>query len=214
MKWETMQPVKQARAIQTRERLIEAAAQLLAKNGTAAATFDAIAETSGLSRGCIRFHFGSKQGLLLAVVEHMFADYEEFIASQLIGDGGRPSTVRQVLESQREFTERHELVGRLFFVLLSDALGPNEELLPQFVDLFRRLRKLAIEWVEAAKAAGSITPDVDPYAIASIVLGVFGGLRYHWHVDPEEVDLQRIYSALETVLINGLAPPGQRRPSD
>ena len=198
---------KQLRSERTRQTLIETASELLATKGTTATTFDAIAGVCGLSRGCIRFHFGSKNGLLLAVVERVFADYEAFIETELIRRGERPSSILEVLESHRDFTRQNETIGRVFFVLLFEALGPNPDLLPHFTHLLSRLRVLAIEWIEAARADGTIAPDLDADAVACIVLSVFGGLRYHWYVERENMDLDRIYSVLHQMLVRALAPP-------
>ena len=197
---------KQARAILTREALIDTASELLASKGAAGTTFDAISERSGISRGSIRFHFGSKNGLLLAVVERVFNKYESHIETQLIGTGEQPSTIMQVLESHHQFITQNETTGRLFFVLMFEALGPNPELLPRFIELYGRLRALAAEWIDAAEASGTIDAKVDPMVTANIMLGVFGGLHYQWHLDKEHMDMTQIYKTLNGILQNGLAP--------
>ncbi len=199
---------RQARSEQTRDRLIEAAYDLLSTKGTAGTTFDAIAERSGLSRGCVRFHFGSKQGLLLAVVERMFAEYEEHIATQLIGGPEGPSSIAEVLESHRDFIQRNQPIGRLFFILIFEALGPSPELLPHFVELFGRLRRTSVSWIRAAEDVGTIRPGFDAEAVASIMLGIFGGMHYQWQVDREHMDLARVYTALGDILNHGLAHEG------
>ena len=198
---------KQARAERTRQHLIEAATELLAEKGTVGTTFDAIADASRMSRGCIRFHFGNKQGLLLTVVEQAFAEYEQHIETHLIRSGDNPSSISDVLQSHRDFIQQNETVGRLFFILLFEALGPNPELLPWFVDHFSRIRKLTTEWIEAARRTGVISSDIDIEALASIVLGVFGGLRCHWYVDREHMDLDRIYTTLSDILERSLSAP-------
>jgi AcrR family transcriptional regulator len=53
----------------TRTALLDAAAEVFAQRGFAAASLDEIAETAGFTRGAITFNFGTKDDLFLAVVE-------------------------------------------------------------------------------------------------------------------------------------------------
>src|SRR5207237_2583883 len=53
----------------TRTALVEAAADVFAKRGFDAASLEEIAEAAGFSRGAIYSNFGSKEELMLAVVE-------------------------------------------------------------------------------------------------------------------------------------------------
>src|SRR4051794_40782483 len=53
----------------TRERILNAAAQLFAEHGFASASMPAIAELSGITAGSIYRHFTSKAELLLEVVK-------------------------------------------------------------------------------------------------------------------------------------------------
>ncbi|MER2223368.1 MAG: TetR/AcrR family transcriptional regulator, partial [Rhodococcus sp. (in: high G+C Gram-positive bacteria)] len=63
---------KQEISEETRRRLVKAAAELAAEGGSAAMSVQAVAERSGISRGSVAWHFGSKDGLLRAVVEDAF----------------------------------------------------------------------------------------------------------------------------------------------
>ena len=52
----------------TRQRLLEAAAQVIARVGLASASVEEIAETAGFSRGAFYSNFQSKDELFLAVL--------------------------------------------------------------------------------------------------------------------------------------------------
>lgn len=55
----------------TRTRILEAAQQLFAQNGFDATSTKAIAERAGVPSGLIFYHYGSKAGLLKAMLEHL-----------------------------------------------------------------------------------------------------------------------------------------------
>jgi len=57
------------RKAETRARLLEAAADLFAEQGIDGVSVDAVAEAAGRTSGAVYAHFGSKQGLLLAVLD-------------------------------------------------------------------------------------------------------------------------------------------------
>lgn len=197
---------RQVRSQRTRERLLEAAIELFARKGSLETTFDAISEASGVSRGSIRFHFGSKDGLLFAVVDRVFAEWENEVLMPVLGEASGRGSVGQVVEAHREFVRENEAIGRLFFVLMFEALGPRPELRPRFADLYERFRGNGRVWVRAAQENGAIRREVDVGALTTVILAALGGLHYQWHLDPGRVDLDRVHATLTDVLERALAP--------
>ena len=64
-----MAQTQQERKAETRARLLAAAADLFADQGIDAVSVDAVAEAAGRTSGAVYAHFGSKQGLLLALLD-------------------------------------------------------------------------------------------------------------------------------------------------
>jgi len=64
-----MARTQQERKADTRARLLAAAADLFADQGIDAVSVDAVAEAAGRTSGAVYAHFGSKQGLLLALLD-------------------------------------------------------------------------------------------------------------------------------------------------
>jgi len=67
-----MNPPQQARAIATRQKILDAAMTNLCEQGWAQTTTTAIAERAGVSQGALYKHFGSKHALMAATAEHLF----------------------------------------------------------------------------------------------------------------------------------------------
>lgn len=76
----------QSRSIQTRERILAAAAPLFAKRGFRATTTAEICRRAGVNGAAIHYHFGSKQELYAAAWEHAFRAMVE----KYPPDGGVP----------------------------------------------------------------------------------------------------------------------------
>ena len=64
-----MAQTQHERKAETRARLLAAAADLFADQGIDAVSVDAVAEAAGRTSGAVYAHFGSKQGLLLALLD-------------------------------------------------------------------------------------------------------------------------------------------------
>src|SRR5271167_457488 len=72
---------RSGRRAQTRARLLDAAARVYARHGFDRATLDEVASEAGLTKGAVYDHFGSKDNLLLALLdEHLSAQISEQIA--------------------------------------------------------------------------------------------------------------------------------------
>src|ERR1700684_2464624 len=86
----------------TRARLLDAAARVYARHGFAGATLDEVA--AGFTRGAVYAHFGSKENLLMALLQEHLAGQ---IAEQLKlfererSDGARPTWGRPLAGSDR-----------------------------------------------------------------------------------------------------------------
>src|SRR3954464_13619151 len=117
---------KELQALESRRRLGDAASRLFAQRGYRDASVQAIGEAAGVSRGSIFWHFGSKEGLVMAVVEQAFARWESETLVPNVGDAVEVGAIRRGLAAHRAFLES-EAGGaqRLFFVPFFEALGPR-----------------------------------------------------------------------------------------
>ncbi|MHA7652830.1 TetR family transcriptional regulator [Mycobacterium sp. ML4] len=195
--------VKAAQSAQTRKRLIDAASELFAEQGYAGTSILHIAERSGISRGSVAWHFGSKDGLLWAVVEEAFAQWETTVLVPDVGDAIGLDAVRAALRSHRRFLEGDTARLRLFYVLMFDAIGPRDDLRVRFAQLHTHLRNLCEKWIAAGQKAGEIRADADPRAVVTVLIGAVGGIAYQRLIDPE-LDLDPLYRSLDELAMDGL----------
>jgi AcrR family transcriptional regulator len=71
------------RRAETRQRLLDAAAELFAERGIEASSVDAIAERADRTSGAVYDHFGGKPGLLFALLEGWVDDVAVAIGAEL-----------------------------------------------------------------------------------------------------------------------------------
>jgi len=152
-----------------RARIREAAIELFADRGIEGATIRDIAEKAGVSSGLLRHHFGSKEGLLVAVVRAVEARQRAFLAE--LGDGGGLSPAEQ----GRRLWERLADPAmwpyeKLFFEVYSQALRGR----PHTVDL---LDGIVESWLDpVADLARDGVPPGTARAAARLGVAVTRGL--------------------------------------
>jgi AcrR family transcriptional regulator len=86
------------RRAETRARLLAAARSVFAERGYHGASLDEVSERAGRTKGALYHHFGSKEGLLLALLDQQVAGR---LAEARAPDAGRPS---ERMPFDREFT--------------------------------------------------------------------------------------------------------------
>ena len=199
------QTAKQEQAARSRRALIEAATALFAERGYDGTSVRAIGARAGVSRGSIFWHFGSKEGLLWAVVERAFEQWETEVLVPDVGDATGIEAVRRALAAHRRFLTERGGALRLFYILIFEALGPRPDLAREFAGLHERLRDMTVPWIERAIESGEMRADLDARATVIFISGALGGIAYQWLLDPGGFDLDRAYADLERTLVRGLA---------
>jgi TetR/AcrR family transcriptional regulator, acrAB operon repressor len=196
---------KAEQSLKTRRRLVSSATELFARKGYRETSVQDIADAAGISRGSIFWHFGSKEGLLWAVAEELFARWELEVLVPEVGETTGIEAVRRSLDAHRTFLTGQTDAHRLFYVLMFEALGPRADLAGEYARLHRHFRTLGAAWIARGVEDGSVRADVDPVAIAVAIVGALGGIAYQYLLDPAGVDLDRIYEALGRTLERGLS---------
>lgn len=103
----------------TRARVIEAAIDCIYEQGFNAAHTNRIAESAGVSWGVLQYHFGDKDGLLQAVLDHIFDNFSASLATtQLEGDELAPR-VAQLIDEVWSLVSRREY--RVSMAILRNA---------------------------------------------------------------------------------------------
>ncbi len=77
----------------TRERILQAAADLAWENGPGNISLDAVAAKAGVSKGGLLYHFPSKSKLLEATVETFVADYDRMLKAREQANSAQKSPV-------------------------------------------------------------------------------------------------------------------------
>ena len=200
---------KQARSQLSTGRLIDAAAELIAEGGYERMTLVAIGERAGYSHGLVTARFGSKEGLLWALVEKMVDDWREsMLRPTLAGKIGREA-VQVMIETLRTSWTRHPARMRTFYILIFQALLPMPTLQERMAELHRDFREKLREDFDKAIAAQMLDPATDTGLAARLIISGLRGAIYQAMLDPREISVDQALTDVSQLADILLRPPPQ-----
>lgn len=189
---------------QTRARIVEAAARVLAERGYEAATIKEIARTAGVAPGLVHYYFADKDALLVAVLKDAATRHIAETARL-----GAERTPRAVLEAALDTRRRR--VGdepgwyRLRYELFALGLR-NPGILPGVADLLADGRAGISEVLRHITPNGTLVPgEPASEATAAVFLAAVDGLGLQRLADPT-FDLDAAYAVLARLAATLLAP--------
>ncbi len=193
-----MRPTKkQQQGEQSRELILDATERLMATRGYAATSISDIRKACGLPPSSIYWHFGSKEGVLAAVMERGADRF--FAAIPTSEDAERQLAVLSTLQSQ------HPDFLRLFYML---SLERSDD--PAVAAVVRRVRDTAITRFRDA-IVQLLPADAPPSKaervvteLTALAVALSDGVFFAEHLEPDATDVELMYrrlSAAVTALI-------------
>jgi AcrR family transcriptional regulator len=176
----------------TRQRLFEAAVELIAEQGFSATTVDDIAARAGVAKGTVYYNFESKTVLFEELLRHgiglLTAEFRAAVA-------GLPprEAVAALVRAELEYIRRYRAFAQL---LLSEMWRTNRE----WQQTLRLLRGEAIEviaeTVRAGVRSGDLPADLDVRTASSALFGVGLVVAVDWLVFQPERPIEDVQEAL------------------
>lgn len=157
----------------TRQRLLDAAARVFARDGLAGATTRAIAEEAGVNEVTLFRHFQTKDRLLDAVVG------ENFGPAATVAVEAPPATTADLRADLLHHAQRYQRLLEHNLPLVRTMIGEiqhhrREQEKHVFHGIFRPVKAAILARIEAAQAAGDLRADLRPNLLADL----FGGMIF------------------------------------
>ncbi|MER5836535.1 helix-turn-helix domain-containing protein, partial [Streptomyces sp. NPDC002130] len=183
----------QRRGVERRRAMVDAAIELFSRQGVRGTGVAAIAERAGVTPSALIHHFGSKDGLVRAVLEEADRRALERLS---ITEGAQP-TLNEAFDwfirdaEHTAATERD--LAALHTTLTAENLDPGSVLHTWFRDRGRALRRHLTSLFARAMADGSARADLNPAVLAAETAAFVEGVHLLWLLDPEHVDLASVH---------------------
>jgi AcrR family transcriptional regulator len=190
----------------TAQRLLDAARRLLARSGYNSLTVEAIGQEAGENKALIRYYFGSKNGLLLALVDGLISDtlwHARRRLSTLSSTEDRASLVVETLGAIMNDAQSYLLLYDLLPHLLQNATMTR-----QLAELYRGYRDLNAQalWGERDEN----TPQV-VYDVAAMTVAVTDGLALQLLAEPGSINVASVLGTWKRFVESVLASATEDR---
>jgi AcrR family transcriptional regulator len=187
------------RRAETRDRLLRAAAGRFAADGIERASVDAIADDAERTSGSVYAHFGSKEGLLAALVDSWKNDVVVAATAEM---SAAPTTEERVAAIWHNFSDppgdgalwmqlEHEI-----WLYATRHAEARDQLAQRYRDVWQEVREELSAW----RASGEIDPPVPDDALGPLLVALLIGLEMQHRLDPEAVDDEVARAGLAALL--------------
>jgi len=180
----------EARRIEAERRMLAAASEILAKQGTDGLTLADVGSAAGYSRGLPAHYFGSKTGLIEAVANHIVDRFANRLADALEGEANLTVLLKSAGAYLNRESKAWESAAALQTVFIESLTEPA--LQPAVVELTKRSTRRLAASIRGAMAEGAIRSDIDPHRHAVMILGLLRSLITMWLIDPRSTPLDQI----------------------
>ncbi|WP_223691538.1 TetR/AcrR family transcriptional regulator [Leifsonia poae] len=203
----------QARTLERRKAVLEAALAVFGAHGYNKGALAEIADQAGMTHAGVLHHFGTKEGLLVAVLRHRDGEAVAGVAGRAQIEG--PAFLGHLVDTAEE-NLKHRGVVQTYAVLSAESVTEGHPAQEYFRGRLAGLR-LKVEGV----MRDVVGPDADPKAVrdgANAVIAVMDGLQVQWLLDPNAVDMpatvQTVLDEIIDRLSTGTPAPSARRRAD
>lgn len=186
----------------TRERLLQAAIDLIAERGWGGVTTRMVADRAGVNQALVHYHYQTVPGLLReAAYSAMSAVFGPSMVRlpmvRLLGTEDPLDGLRGAMEAVSEIDPNAPEARVVIEATVQMARDPElnskmKEMLPMF-------RSLLNDRLEAAQDRGGLVPRVQPAGLAVALAAMLDGLALHRMIDPQ-TDVRAATSAVLALL--------------
>jgi AcrR family transcriptional regulator len=208
MEFDAMSPATTtSKGARTKQRIVEQAAAVFNQRGYAGASMRDLTAATGLEKGGLYNHFGSKEALAVAAFDHAVS-----VTGRKLGAAreSAPDARGQLIATAREFARwarRPALPGGCPIMNTAiEADDTNPELLEHARTAMNDLHRMVGSIVKAGVAAGELDPAIDRYALASLLTSALEGALMQCQLFDDPVHMDRVVDHLVSYIESLPAP--------
>jgi TetR/AcrR family transcriptional regulator, repressor for uid operon len=182
---------REARRLQTRERILGAAIAEFKRSGMTGAEVSAIVGAAGVAHGTFFFHFPSKEHVLLELESREEARIAAEFARFLDSPHDMVSALTEVVDLVTNLGQRFGPV--LFKEILALHFSPTRPHKDEWTD--HPVIVLLVREIERARGDGEVHPEVDAfYSATFFLLGIYGVLTTTDNTETRDTMLAKLIS--------------------
>src|SRR6476660_10320133 len=164
------------KGLKTRQRIVEMAAPVFNRQGFVGASMRDLISATGLEKGGIYNHFGSKEQLALESYDFAMSRVTDALARSQDGATDAVDRLTRMIRAFATFARKPAIAGGC--PIMNTAIE-SDDTHPELRDRARASmtlwHRLVGRIVKDGKADGTLRTDIDPYALASTITASLDG---------------------------------------
>ena len=202
---------KPTKGEQTRTAILDEALRIASRLGLEGLTIGSLADATGMSKSGLFAHFGSREDLQLAVLEHAAQRYGELVFVPVLRiERGLPR-LRALFERWLDWTIESGLPGGCIMISTAieydDRPGPIRD---AAITNQHRGNAITQKAVRLAVEEGHLRPETDPEQISFEMLGLVLATHNHRRLLGDREARKRALTAFEELIARHTAPARPR----
>lgn len=186
------------------KQMLKAAIALFARQGYLKTTLTEVGREAGYTAGLVSHKFGSKEGLLQAVVDHISKRFLEDQLGKGIQQASATESVENYIDIYLTEVTLREGPMRALYVIMGEALGAVPEIRQSIADLNAGARSILINLLEQGIEQGEFRDDLDTETAAALIIGALRGLVMQYLIDPKRLKLKSMRATVQATVIASL----------
>jgi AcrR family transcriptional regulator len=178
------------------QQLLEAARKLLLEGGFQALSIDNIVKEAGKNKASVKYYFGNKDGLIIALADSLDHDQCLQLAEETRGSVGQ-ERLRRYADGQTRIASDADAF--LMFYDMLPHIVRDERLRPRLARIYEWYYQMNLEWLGLTeRVTGENRADF--LALGALLCAAIDGLAFQSLLQVKGLDLPRSIRLLERIL--------------
>lgn len=192
---------RERKKIEKRQRILDAAVKVIAKNGFQGTTISEVAAEAGVADGTIYLYFENKDALLVSIFEEAM---DQFIAMGLdrIKDCATPlDKIYAIAELHLKNLGSNEYLANVFQIELRHSI----HIMKKFSQTkLREYFKIIEGVIQEAQASGQLRKELDSWTAVKVLFGALDEMATNWILRKKDYDLGELARPTVDMLVKGM----------
>lgn len=185
------------------QRLVDAAIKLIVTKGTSGTTLQALGDASGYSRGLVTYRFGTKDGLLKAVIKQVSERWSAMVDKRVAGMTG-VQALMACSDAYFHFVQESPDDIHAMNILNQQACEPDSALKDIVCKVMQLQKWQLVSWIKQGQSDEKINSAIDADAYAIKFSAFHTGMTFLWMLDRRHADWQCVHQQAKQQLMNEL----------
>lgn len=195
---------QEERKARSERKMLRAARESFARQGYMRTTLSQVGKAAGYTGGLVSHRFGSKEGLLKAVVQHIAT---RFFSDQLeprVSVKSAEESITNYIDVYLSEIEKRESTMRALYVIMGEAMGAVPEVRDEIALLNRAFRKRLVDIIDRGMKTGEFRKDVQPTAAAILITALLRGVTMQILADKKSFEVKDLIPLVQSQVLFAL----------